>query len=368
MKKLIILALVVAVVVMFSIPGALFADGYEFPSTNEENKNGENSARPGVIGPHVNLVNAGIGEVTLEFVNPEPYLAGFEYRSDGNTNQAVGSNHFNPCLNDNLYPYIVLGGNETTEMTIAAKEYVEVRLTFGGERDWDFDWTAFYSEKAVITAIQKFGGNINPSGDILVPGGDSLTFTISATPHTYISDVKVDGVSVGAVTSHTFSNVDSNHTIEPFYEPTEGAKAAANWAAGVGVAGITEGIEVLGVTEAGDSADFITLMYNNILDREPDAEGLQNWVDALEAGMTGKDIATAFIFSDECQDNISGYSNMEYVTFLYNALFDRAADSEGLDSWVNAISDGMSWMEVAEHFCESSEWAELCESYSVEPY
>ncbi|MBN2203169.1 MAG: hypothetical protein JW700_03215 [Candidatus Aenigmarchaeota archaeon] len=116
---------------------------YVFPSTNEDNKNGENVYRPGVIGPHVNLVSAGLGEVTLQFVNPNKYLACFEYMTDGgDPSQIQVDENYHPDVTD-MYPYVCLT-NDVTEMIIPASEFVEVRSIFGGERDWDFDWTRFY--------------------------------------------------------------------------------------------------------------------------------------------------------------------------------------------------------------------------------
>jgi len=146
------LGILIAIVVLLISTTSVLA--YVYPSTNADNKNGTNSARPGVIGPHVNLVESNVGEVTLEFVMPSAYWACFEYRSDGNTTQAIDPNHYNPWLDDDLYPYICLN-NDVAEQTISADEYVEVRLAFGGERDWDFDWTRFdtlYSRTAEITS------------------------------------------------------------------------------------------------------------------------------------------------------------------------------------------------------------------------
>ena len=64
-----------------------------------------------------------------------------------------------------------------------------------------------------ITATAGTGGSISPSGAVTVNEGNSQTFTITPASGYAISDVKVDGVSVGAVSSYTFSNVTKDHTI-----------------------------------------------------------------------------------------------------------------------------------------------------------
>lgn len=64
-----------------------------------------------------------------------------------------------------------------------------------------------------ITASSGANGNISPSGSVSVNSGANQTFTISANACYHVLDVLVDGSSVGAVTTYTFSNVLANHTI-----------------------------------------------------------------------------------------------------------------------------------------------------------
>ena len=64
-----------------------------------------------------------------------------------------------------------------------------------------------------ITATAGAGGTISPSGIVEVESGLSQKFTIAPSAGYEISDVVIDGVSVGAITSYTFSSVDYDHTI-----------------------------------------------------------------------------------------------------------------------------------------------------------
>ena len=70
-----------------------------------------------------------------------------------------------------------------------------------------------------ITATAGTGGSISPSGNVTVPSGSNQTFTITASSGYSILDVQVDGNSVGAVSSYTFTNVTSNHTISATFSP-----------------------------------------------------------------------------------------------------------------------------------------------------
>ncbi|MEW6001249.1 MAG: choice-of-anchor D domain-containing protein [Nitrospirota bacterium] len=65
-----------------------------------------------------------------------------------------------------------------------------------------------------ITAAAGSGGNISPSGSILVNFGATQTFVVTPNSGYVIANVKVDGALVGAVPAYTFSNVTVNHTIE----------------------------------------------------------------------------------------------------------------------------------------------------------
>ena len=64
-----------------------------------------------------------------------------------------------------------------------------------------------------ITATAGTGGSISPSGNVQIAGGANQTFYISANAGYVISNVMVDGVSQGAISSYTFTNVTANHTI-----------------------------------------------------------------------------------------------------------------------------------------------------------
>jgi fibronectin type 3 domain-containing protein len=68
-----------------------------------------------------------------------------------------------------------------------------------------------------ITASTDGHGSISPSGSVTVNHGSNRTFTISADANYHVQDVLVDGVSVGAVTSHTFTDVTQDHTIQAIF-------------------------------------------------------------------------------------------------------------------------------------------------------
>jgi len=87
-----------------------------------------------------------------------------------------------------------------------------------------------------------------------------------------------------------------------------------------------------------DNTAFVTLLYNNMLNRPPDQAGLQQWVTWLNNGTyTRAQVANSFITSQEFQlrEGNRVYANMLYIGFLR-----RAGDPNGLDGWTNWLTNG----------------------------
>jgi len=65
-----------------------------------------------------------------------------------------------------------------------------------------------------IKASAGAEGVISPSGQITVTAGADQTFSVSAQEGYQVDGVWVDGISQGALSTYTFSNVNGDHTIE----------------------------------------------------------------------------------------------------------------------------------------------------------
>mgnify|MGYP003049210782 CR=1 FL=1 len=77
---------------------------------------------------------------------------------------------------------------------------------------------SYYTIKATAGA----GGSISPSGNVSVREGRDQTFTITPDKGYAVSNVKIDGKSIGAVKSYTFENVKKSHTIEVVFMKANG--------------------------------------------------------------------------------------------------------------------------------------------------
>lgn len=109
---------------------------------------------------------------------------------------------------------------------------------------------------------------------------------------------------------------------------------------------------------------FVTRLYNVCLDREPDQGGLDDWTGKLWSHeRSGKDVSFGFIFSEEFQNR--GFSNDDYVEYLYKAFFGRASDAGGKADWVGQLNAGASREHVFNGFVGSTEFDNLCKKYGI---
>jgi len=94
-----------------------------------------------------------------------------------------------------------------------------------------------------ITASAGANGSINPSGAVSVAPGTDQTFTITPNSCYHVEDVLVNGFSVGALTTYTFTNAAANHTISASFALTSYTITAS---AGVGGAIVPSGAVSVG--------------------------------------------------------------------------------------------------------------------------
>jgi len=98
-------------------------------------------------------------------------------------------------------------------------------------------------------------------------------------------------------------------------------------------------------------------LYNAAFDRDPDLSGFEAWAASLGTGMTDIDVtANGFAGSAEFQATYGSTSNEDFVRSLYQNALDREADAGGLEAWTDRLEDGTSRAEVLTGFSESREF------------
>ena len=87
---------------------------------------------------------------------------------------------------------------------------------------WRYNGSGHSYSYYTIKATAGAGGSISPSGNVSVREGRDRTFTITPDKGYAISNVKIDGKSIGAVKSYTFENVRRTHAIEVIFMKANG--------------------------------------------------------------------------------------------------------------------------------------------------
>ena len=110
-------------------------------------------------------------------------------------------------------------------------------------------------------------------------------------------------------------------------------------------------------------SEFVELVYNNVLDREPDTAGLNHWRDSLAAEQLSRGgVMLAFSDSAEFKES-SGIiappesgSDGRSTERLYLAHFERPAEAGGLRYWESQRAGGLSLTEMSQLFATSEEF------------
>ncbi len=118
---------------------------------------------------------------------------------------------------------------------------------------------------------------------------------------------------------------------------------------------------------APDDAGFVALLYENVLGRAPDAEGLAFWVNAMAAGAGRSGAVLGFSESAEYKLRAAdAYRNGLWVPDpdavdvlrAYVTVLDRLPDADGLASWTAARESGLGQSDLVDRFVSSAEFQE----------
>ena len=101
--------------------------------------------------------------------------------------------------------------------------------------------------------------------------------------------------------------------------------------------------------------------YSVILGRSADQGGLQGWSEALANGTAQpSQIIEGFVNSPEFL--AKGLNKEGQVETLYQAMLGRSADAEGLAGWVQALDSGMRLEDIIRGFAGSEEFKAIVNS------
>ena len=190
-----------------------------------------------------------------------------------------------------------------------------------------------YDSRCTIRASAGANGSITPGGNVSVRTGSDQTFLITPDEGYAISDVRIDGRSIGAVMRYTFENVRSAHTIEAsftaastFADVPAGSyyERAVIWAAANGITnGVGNGL--FGVDAPCTRAQAVTFLWRAAGSPAPEISAMpftdvpvgSYYYDAVlwavENGIAKGTSETTFGSDASC-------TRAQIVTFLYRAF------------------------------------------------
>jgi hypothetical protein len=100
------------------------------------------------------------------------------------------------------------------------------------------------------------------------------------------------------------------------------------------------------------------MLYKAAFNRTPDAGGLGYWISKMDSGMSYSDVANNFVNSAEFKTAFGGANPTvnTLVTKLYNNVLNRTPDAGGLAFWQNKLSnEGWTTADVLGFFSTSGE-------------
>jgi len=134
------------------------------------------------------------------------------------------------------------------------------------------------------------------------------------------------------------------------------------------VTGFVNSTEFQTAYGATDNNQFVTLLYQNVLNRAPDAMGLAHWTGLLDATTdTREQVVLGFSESQEFITSTAGTSLAyswvgiqsdwtDNVFRLYQATLDRAPDLAGLSGWTGQLASGQALVDITSGFVNSTEF------------
>ncbi len=162
----------------------------------------------------------------------------------------------------------------------------------------------------IITATSRNNGIINPAGEIGAKNGQDSAFLMTPAPGYQVADVLVGGVSVGAVTDYTFTNITGNHSIHVIFE-TSGTYTRGNPIPDSGLTKCYNQSSEITCPQPGE--DFYGQDGNHIMNPRSytklDAQG-NNLPDEAEEWVMVRDNVFGLIWEvKQSKDNFKVYSN-----------------------------------------------------------
>lgn len=111
-----------------------------------------------------------------------------------------------------------------------------------------------------------------------------------------------------------------------------------------------------GIWDRSEAAAFVARLYDTVLGRLPDKAGLAHWTEGLDAGdLSQVAVADSFMVSEEFVTRYGNLDNPSFVKALYQNILDREGDPEGVQYWSDLLDQDLPRSGLVVNFSESQE-------------
>jgi len=100
----------------------------------------------------------------------------------------------------------------------------------------------------------------------------------------------------------------------------------------------------------------VARLYTAVFNRLPDPSGLTYWIKKRKAGATLNRIAASMTASSEFKNTYGTLNNAQFVELVYQNVLQRAPDSAGRSYWISKLSGGFKRSAMMAQFSESNEF------------
>jgi hypothetical protein len=207
-------------------------------------------------------------------------------------------------------------GNAPANNPITVENYVSGSTTSG----------SFFNDTLSIDMGQLFGKGVMVDAGT---GVDTLKVNVASTQVTFLHD--------------QYNSMVYN---------AGGGKTATAWTTSVERFQFTDKAVAMDAT-----AEQAYRLYKAAFDRKPDLGGLGYWINEMDKGASLESVSNSFINSAEFKSLYgTTHSNTDFITALYQNILDRNPDAGGLSYWQGQLNTGaMTEAGVLASFSESNE-------------
>ena len=247
----------------------------------------------------------------------------------------------------------------TTIQIIKAGDWIEIgRTTVGPNGQWQLNSAPLPngSYQVTVSSVDQADSATSAQQSVILAINNALNQTGTAGNDTFAMAPGSAAIEGGAgLDTAVYSGVSDNFVLERgvYGFTVRDSQGAVDNLINVERIKFDDTMVALDVN---GSAGQIYRLYQAAFDRVPDGGGLAFWINRTDQGDSMMQIAQYFAINQEYIDLYANTSNEQFVTKLYEHVLDRAPEGGGYDFWVGNLNAGSTNRdEVLTLFSESPE-------------